>query len=140
MLSFKKQPKITREAMFNSKPTRNSALEWEMNDDDEACITLRRADTTRVKIISKIFWVPDKRTMVLDQIGTQVWEMCDGKTTVEAMIKRLSTDHKLNNKEAEISLLAYLKQLGQKNLVGFVVDKKDLGKKRRKASGKAWGS
>ena len=77
--------------------------------------------------------------MVLDQIGTQVWEMCDGRTTVEAMIRRLSEDHKLNNKEAEISLLAYLKQLGQKNLVGFVVEKKDLGKKRKNASGKVWG-
>jgi hypothetical protein len=140
VLSFKKQPKISREAMFNSKPTRNSALEWEKNEEGEVTITLRRAESMKVKIISKLFWVPDKRTMVLDQIGTQVWDMCDGKTTVEAMIKRLSEDHKLNNKEAEISLLAYLKQLGQKNLVGFVVEKKDLGKKRKNASGKAWGN
>ena len=139
MLSFKKQPKISREAMFNSKPTRNSALDWENNDEGEVSITLQRADSMKVRIISKIFWVPDKRTMVLDQIGTQVWEMCDGRTTVEAMIRRLSEDHKLNNKEAEISLLAYLKQLGQKNLVGFVVEKKDLGKKRKNASGKVWG-
>ncbi|MDA0747567.1 MAG: PqqD family protein, partial [bacterium] len=113
---FKKQPKISREAMFNSKPTRNDLLEWEKKENGETAITLRRADTLKVKIISKLFWVPEKRTLVLDEIGSQIWGMCDGRTTVQAMVNRLSEDHQLNAKEAEISLLAYLKKLGQKNL------------------------
>ena len=61
LFSMKRQPKISREAMFNSKPTRNDRLEWKTNKDDEVTITLRRADTTKVKILSKIFWVPEKR-------------------------------------------------------------------------------
>ena len=138
LFSLKRQPKISREAMFNSKPTRNSQLEWKTNKDDEVTITLKRADTTKVKILSKIFWVPEKRTLVLDEIGSQVWEMCDGRTTVGAMIKRLCETHKLNAKEAEISLLSYLRTLGRKNLLGFLVEKSDLRKKKRRASGKAW--
>lgn len=142
MLSLKKTPKISREAMLNSKPARNDALSWEKNDEGEAAITLTRGDTRKVRFLSKIFWIPEKRTLVLDEIGTQVWEMCDGRTTVSAMINRLSEAHKLNTKEAEISLLAYLKQLGRKRLVGFVVDKQDLPRKkpsRQSRSGKAWG-
>ena len=142
MLSFKKQPKIGREAMLNSKPTRNDTLEWSKNEEEEVVITLRRAENTRVKLLSKLFWVPEKRTLVLDQIGSQVWDMCDGRTTVQAMIRRLSEAHKLNQKEAEISLLTYLKNLGRKRLVGFIVDKQDLPGRRKARpdnSGKAWG-
>lgn len=141
MLSFRKQPKIGREAMFKSKPVRNDRLEWEKNQDEEIVVTLKRDDSWKVRILSKLFWIPDQKTLMLDQLGTQVWEMCDGRTTVEAMIRNLSETHKLNLKEAEISLLAYLKKLGQKGLVGFVVAKQDLPGNKRKggASGKAWG-
>ena len=137
----KRQPKISREAMFESKPTRNDLLEWEKTD-DEVTITMTRGDNWKVRVLSKVFWIPKQKSLVLDQIGTQVWEMCDGRTTVEAMIRRLSESHKLNEKEAEISLLAYLKKLAQKRLVGFLVDKENLPRRkkpRRDQSGKAWG-
>ena len=139
LFSSKRQPKISREAMFNSKPTRNDRLEWKTNKDDEVTITLKRADTTKVKILSKIFWVPEKRTLVLDEIGSQVGKMCNGRTSVASMIKQLCETHKLNAKEAEISLLTYLRTLGRKNLLGFLVEKGDLKKRKRSASGKAWG-
>lgn len=137
---FKKQPQIGREAMFNSKPIHNDQLEWEKNNDGDVVVTLKRGDSWKVRTLSKIFWIPDKKTLLLDEIGAEVWEMCDGRTTVEAMIKRLSASHQLNLKEAEISLLAYLKKLGQKGLLGFAVAKKDLpgSRRRKKASGKAW--
>ena len=141
MLSFKKQPKIGREAMFKSKPVRNDQLTWEANEAGEVAVTLERGESWKVRVLSKLFWIPNQKTLVLDEIGSQVWNMCDGRTTVEAQIRKLSEVHKLNIKEAEISLLAYLKKLGQKGLVGFVVAKDDLpGKKKRgRASGKAWG-
>lgn len=138
---FRRQPKIGREAMLKSKPARNEALTWEKNDNDEVVITIERREDWKARILSKIFWIPPSRTMMLDQIGTQVWDMCDGKTTVDAMIRKLSKDHKLNLKEAEVSLLTYLKSLGKKHLIGFLVDKTDLPKRKpkRSASGKAWG-
>lgn len=140
---FKRTPKIGREAMLKSKPARNEALEWEKSDDEEVTITLTRSDDWKVKVLSKVFWIPDRRTLVLDQIGAQIWDMCDGKTTVDAMIRELSKQHKLNLKEAEVSLLNYLQSLGKKRLIGFVVDKQDLPRKKNNkpnASGKAWGA
>ena len=126
--------------MFRSKPVRNDQIEWEENKDKEVVVTLRRSDSWKIRILSKMFWVPEKRTIVLDEIGSEVWRMCDGRTNVRAMIKRLGDTHQLNAKESEISLLAYLKQLGQKRIMGFVVDKEDVPKRQKKdASGKAWG-
>lgn len=127
--------------MLKSKPARNEALTWEMNDSDEVTITVERRDDWKARILSKVFWIPNTRTLLLDQIGAQVWGMCDGKTSVSAMIRKLSDEHKLNLKEAEVSLLTYLKSLGKKHLIGFLVDKADLPKHRsnKGASGKAWG-
>ena len=129
--------------MLKSRPARNAALDWEKTDDDEVSITLTRGTDWKARILSKIFWIPERRTLLLDQIGTQVWEMCDGKTSVDAMIRKLSEEHQLNLKEAEVSLLNYLQNLGKKRLVGFLVDKTDLPKAKKKgpnASGKAWGA
>jgi hypothetical protein len=127
--------------MLKSKPARNDALTWEKNENEEVTITVERRDDWKAKVLSKIFWIPKSRALMLDQIGAQVWDMCDGKTSVDAMIRKLSTEHKLNLKEAEVSLLTYLKSLGKKNLIGFFVEKEDLPKRRSKknASGKAWG-
>lgn len=137
-----KKPKIGREAMLKSRPARNDALTWEKNENDEITITVERRDDWKARILSKIFWIPQNRSLQLDQIGAQVWEMCDGKISVDQMIRKLSSEHKLNLKEAEVSLLTYLKSLGKKHLIGFLVDKEDLPKRKntkKNASGKAWG-
>ena len=59
---------------------------------------------------------------ILDEVGTEVWQMCDGHTSVATMIDRLRDRYKLDRKEAEVSLLSYLKTLGQKRFVGFLVE------------------
>ena len=58
---FKKQPKIGREAMFQSKPVRNNQVEWEKNDDGEIHVTLTRGDSWKVRTLSKIFGSPNKK-------------------------------------------------------------------------------
>ena len=138
---FRRQPKIGREAMLKSKPARNDALTWERDANDEIVITVERRTDWKARVLSKVFWIPENRTLLLDQIGAQVWEMCDGKTSVDAMIRKLSKNHKLNLKEAEVSLLTYLKSLGKKHLIGFLVEKDDLPtrKPKKNSSGKAWG-
>ncbi|MDP6039909.1 MAG: PqqD family protein, partial [Candidatus Latescibacteria bacterium] len=70
--------------MFKSKPVHNDQLEWEKNDEGEVVVTLKRGDSWKVRTLSKIFWIPDKTTLLLDEIGAEVWDMCDGRTTVEA--------------------------------------------------------
>ena len=37
------------------------------------------------------------------------------------MIESLSKKYQLNRKEAEVSLLSYLKSLGQKRFIGFLI-------------------
>ena len=49
-----------------------------------------------------------------------------------------SDKYQLNRKEAEVSLLQYLKTLGQKRFVGFVLEGEEGSPDRGTASGKKW--
>jgi len=130
---------MSREAMLSSRPARNDALKWEENDDGEVQIRVTRQDSWKIRFLSRMFYIPKERKITLDELGTEVWTLCNGKNTVAQMIEALSKKYQLNRKEAEVSLLNYLKTLGQKRFVGFVLE----GVEREnssggEASGKKW--
>ncbi|MBT7065724.1 MAG: PqqD family protein [Verrucomicrobia bacterium] len=125
--------------MMNSRPARNDLLKWEKTETGEAQIKVTRQETWKTRLLSKVFYIPESRTITLDEVGTEVWQMCDGQTSVAAMIERLRERYRLDRKEAEVSLLSYLKTLGQKSFVGFLVDGESrAGSPPKDASGKKW--
>ena len=115
--------RISREAMLASKPIRNELVRWERDDNGEVLITLTRQQRWKVNLLAKFFYIPKERRIGLDEIGSEVWEMCDGKHSLDRMIRRLADKYKLNRREAEVALTTYLKQLGKKRLIGFAVPK-----------------
>lgn len=123
-MTKKKQKHITREQMLSSRPAKNELVKWQKDENGEVTISIPRKKGWLIDMVAKFSRIPDQKRIALDEIGSEVWYMCDGKTTVENMIAQLSRKYKLNRKEAEISLTTYLKQLGKKRLVGFLVPKK----------------
>ncbi len=124
--------------MLASRPTRNESLEWEKTDDGEVQISIVRQETWKVRLLSKLFYIPKKRKITLDEVGTEVWQMCNGRTSVGDMIEKLSDTYQLNRKEAEVSLLQYLKTLGEKRFIGFVLQGEEGPPDPGSASGKKW--
>lgn len=108
------------------KPIRNQAVTWE--EDAEGLVTIqmdfRRNRTGR--LLGLLFYIPKerKRTFELDAIGSFVWERCDGKKNVTKLTAELSKQYNLSRREAEVSLLTYLKTLADRNLIGFVMRQK----------------
>ena len=124
--------------MLASRPTRNDSLRWEQNDAGEVQVFIERQETWKVRLLSKAFYIPRERKITLDEVGTEVWQMCNGRNSVGQMIELLSDKYQLNRKEAEVSLLQYLKTLGQKRFVGFVLEGEERPPDRGVASGKKW--
>ena len=60
-----------------------------------------------------------KRKLQLDTLGTSVWQMIDGHMTVNDIIHAFQTEHTLNRREAEISVSAFMKELGKRGLVAM---------------------
>ena len=71
--------------------------------------------------MSKIFPEPEEKRIRLDQIGSIVWELCDGKRTVKEIVDFICEKYKLLPRETEVSLSTYLNSLVKRGLIGFIV-------------------
>ncbi|HCQ01189.1 MAG TPA: hypothetical protein DIT99_11065 [Candidatus Latescibacteria bacterium] len=127
----KKSPSLPRRELLRSKPIRNSRLKWEENTDGEVVLAIPRRRTWWLNLVSRVFYVPSKRTVVLDEIGSWLWSLCDGQNTVDHVITTVRERYKLERKEAEVSTLTYLKQLMEKGLIGLAVSHVIKNKERR---------
>lgn len=55
--------------------------------------------------------------------------MCDGANSVEALTKAICTKYRLNRRQAETSVTAYLKMLAERRLVVLKTGKASAGAK-----------
>jgi hypothetical protein len=72
-----------------------------------------------------VFRVPPgaTKTFELDAIGVFVWRHCDGRHTVQQIIRKLATEYRLNLREAEVPTIKFLHTLARKGLIRFSVKK-----------------
>jgi len=121
-LAFRRRPKpLTREQSLASVPLRNEAIDADRTDSGEVCLVIPLRETWWVKVVRRVFHVPKKRRVSLDEIGSYVWELCDGKRNVRQIIQALCKRYKLHRKEAEVSVVAYLRELAKKGIIGIAV-------------------
>ena len=113
---------------------RNQAIKVTRDDAGVVCIAIPRKQTWWVNALAKVFYVPEEKKISLDEVGSYVWDLCDGKNDVRTIIKLFAKKYKLNRKEAELSMLTYLRQLAKKGLIGLAIRKS--GGKKAKVSGR----
>lgn len=118
------RPKVSRAQMLGAIPVRNGTVEWarETRDESHPNVALlripRRADKFG-NTVAKLFRLPEHRRLELDEIGSDVWEMCDGTVSVDALTRAICTKYHLNRRQAEASVTAYLKMLAERRLVAL---------------------
>ena len=122
-LNKRKGPVLSREQSMASMPLRNPMLTESVEDDGIVRLAIPRKEAWWVKLLSRVFYVPKRRRIALDELGSFVWQQCDGETTVRTLIDKFCKKYKLNRKEAEVSMVAYLRQLAKKGLIGIQVPK-----------------
>ena len=119
----KNQP--TQKQVMGLRPTRNPAVNWERVGPDNLVVISFTPKTFegRARIIDRLFGIPsEKKIELTDELSSCVWEMCDGKHTVAEIASFLTGKYKLGKRQSEVSVLAFLKTLQSKRLVGVPVD------------------
>ena len=122
-LGLKKPPDLglKREDLLDTVPLRNATIKWGKNNQSEVSIVIPQKEKLWVKIATKILRVPGKRVVVLDEVGSYVWMQCDGRNTIGNIIDGLCGKYKLNRKEAEVSLITYMRTLGKRGMIGLAI-------------------
>jgi hypothetical protein len=57
----------------------------------------------------------------LDGLGSEVWELIDNHRTVSAIIQCFASHHQLPIREAEVSIVQFVRILGRKGLIGLKI-------------------
>ena len=128
-------PKFSRADVLNARPFRNPLIEWELRKPEgeedaagpEVVLHVPRRQDRLGKLLNRFFEGPSHRDVVLDELGTDVWQLCDGEASVEAIIRALAKKHKLERREVELSLTMYLRTLAKRGFIGLHVEPKETG-------------
>ncbi|MFQ6097515.1 MAG: PqqD family protein [Armatimonadota bacterium] len=119
----KRTPFVTPEQARKAVPVRHPMIKWEVQEDGTVTITIPRRNDLKVRLLSILFPMPEQRTVALDEVGSEVWHMCDGTHTVGEMVTRFAKKYKLNRREAEVSLKEFLNTLVKRHYVGLQLEK-----------------
>ena len=108
---------ITRRQALAIKPLHNPNLAWKYNEEGHVVATLTRRGRLTGRLINFFLAVPEERPVVLDEVGSFVWKMCDGEHSIEQVIEALADKYKLTRREVEVSVNEYLRMLAKRGMI-----------------------
>jgi hypothetical protein len=120
---WRRTPRVTPEQVLRSRPVRNQGVTTEETDEGGLRVIAARREAWWVRLLNLVLPIPRERVFELDEVGREIWQLCDGERTLEELIGAFVDRHKLTRAEAEWSLRTYLRDLGKRGLVGFAVEK-----------------
>jgi hypothetical protein len=127
------KPSLPRAEMLGLRPVRNPVVTWELRPPDDAdeesedlprsaLLTVPRRKDRIGRLLSGWFQMPEGKSIELDEFGANIWQMCDGSHRVEDLVKYTCTVYKLNRRQGEVSIVAFMRMLTQRRLIGFKSD------------------
>ena len=122
----KKKPELSRVQSLGARALRSGAVRVVRNADGVATLYVPFRASPLVERLCRWFKVPPSDAKFeLDEVGTFVWDLCDGALPIREMVERVAARYKLSRKEAEASLTIFLRNLVRRGLIAIVVLKDD---------------
>ncbi|MBL4901577.1 MAG: PqqD family protein [Desulfocapsa sp.] len=117
------QETLSRTESLACIPLKNDEINWQKLDNGEIIFTYaiplsRFFIALHQKFRRKQDEMPTKK-LQLDQMGSFVWNLIDGKNTVKDIIRIFAHDYRVTSQEAETAVAAFLKTLGQRGFIAL---------------------
>jgi len=114
---------LTRERALSLSPVKNRFVEETVTDKDFILLTypttVKPWFSTWAKRLGAWDGKPLMKKLELDEMGTATWRLIDGKKTVNGIAKEFAARYGLQKREAEMSVSAFIRELGRRGLLGF---------------------
>lgn len=121
---------LDRKTWLALRPWRNPSLEW-FEEEERVILHIKRQQNWKTKILNLFVPLPEDRKIALDAIGTHVWRLLDGKNTVGVIARSVAKEYKLVEREAELSVQQFFRELSRRGYVGFSGDNATSGKSKQ---------
>ena len=124
---FKKKPgagRMTRQKALAYKPVKSSQVTETRLETGEVVLEYPLAVRPLVAAVARRLGKSQEdliqiKKLQLDVLGTSVWDLVDGKRSVRRMIQIFADTHRLEKKEAEVSVTQFIRGLGKRGLLGL---------------------
>lgn len=113
------------ERMLLALPIRNNSATAEGYGAEAVELTVPRRRPKYLKPLSWLVKVRPTRTIVLDRLGTQIWQSCDGQRTVEQIVDGFAQAHRLSFHEARTAVTGYLRELIERGALAIAMPPPD---------------
>lgn len=130
---FDRKNKLSPEALRLAVPQRNPDVK--VLDEVDGCIVieapLEQATSKFMAGLARLTKQPNTKRFELEQVGSSVWKMIDGKRSFEGISKSLREQYKMSRVESDAALGAFLQMLAQRRLITlWIKGSSRRGKKR----------
>jgi len=126
MRVFKKKskvPSINRAEALESIPVKSTQITEARLETGEVVISYPVAMRPFFAGLLERFGGPQAQIQMkklqLDELGTSVWDMINGKSSVRQLVEGFAKTHQLEAREAEVSVSQFLRELGRRGLIGL---------------------
>jgi hypothetical protein len=126
MRVFRKKPEgssISRAEALNRIPVKNRQISEDRLETGEVVINYPVSMRPLFAGLVKRFGGPQVQTQMkklqLDELGTSVWDLVDGKRSVRQMVNTFAGTHRLEPREAEVSVTQFMRELGRRGLIAM---------------------
>lgn len=124
---FKKNPgagRMTRHEALAHKPVKSPQITETRLETGEVVLEYPLAVRPLVAAVARRLGKSQEelvqiKKLQLDVLGTSVWDLVNGKRSVRRMIQIFAETHRLEKKEAEVSVTQFIRELGQRGLLGL---------------------
>ena len=114
-----KPPQLNREQSLKSIPIHNVGI-TEEGDAQQLRISFKRKAPAFANLIKKFNLPQPEKTIILDEMGTFIWRLIDGKKTTNEIIELFRKQYPLPRREAEAGVTAHLKNLMVRGAISLV--------------------
>ncbi|WP_415718091.1 PqqD family protein [Maridesulfovibrio sp.] len=126
LFSKKRQviPEMTRGEAMACKPVKNRDIDETRMENGLVMLSYPLRLKPLFADVAKRFgmWkdgAPPIKRLELDEMGTLVWNMIDGKNSVRMIAERFALKYKVLPREAEVATASFLRDLGKRGLIAF---------------------
>ncbi len=109
--------KIPYKKYMQSRPVRNDKVDWERLNSDVVKLYLPHKKTPLMKLLGRFIDIPEERSFRFNPMGSMVWELCDGKNTVEEIKEIILKRTKSSDKDVEKRLSKFINKLIRNELI-----------------------
>lgn len=101
--------------ILEMKPIRKNSIEWNKKEENIEIIIKR--DKLIDKVLHWLYKTPRIITIDLDEIGSFVWERCDGSCSIHEILLKLTEKYNENIESGLNRLIQYIKILKCNSLI-----------------------